>query len=89
MGINLGQLLVLGSGCVYAGHMTTTEDDIRRGKGRAFVLASFFAEAMCNRHADLYIQWYCCTSARRETVCAILRRTCIVERYGCSDKCDR
>lgn len=69
--------------------MTTTEDDIRSGKGFKFVLAAFYAEAMCNRHADLYIKWFCCNHARRERMCAILRRTCIVERYGCSDTCDK
>jgi hypothetical protein len=64
--------------------MTTTKDDIRSGSGRAFVLASLYAEAMCNRHADLYIQWFCCSHPFRDKVCANLRRRCLTERVGCS-----
>jgi hypothetical protein len=39
---------------------------------------------MCNRHAQIYIDWYCCSSRARHAVCAGIRRACMVERVGCS-----
>lgn len=69
--------------------METNQDNIRSGQGYRFILADLFSSAMCNRHAEIYIQWFCCNHPSRDHICASLRRQCLQERIACSPYKDK